>query len=216
MAQRQTRIYGTILAVLAVLFLLGLLGLFGILPMPFGNEFSKKIDYASNGTTPCPSENGVIVGPGEGVNVQVLNASSVSGLAGHIGTELEDAGYNVPVIDNSPKSFKGNVQIEAGPDGVDYAYTIAQFFDPPVRIKLQPLGGKTINIVLGEGFHGNPTAEKIEEILASKAKLTPLANCKPVKSGQENPADEQSGQQSEQQSGDDQSADADEGATKDQ
>lgn len=190
MAQRQTRIYGTILTILAVFLVLGLLGIFGILPMPFGNEFSRKHDYASNGTTPCPSENATVVGPTEGVSLQVLNASSISGLAGHVADVLEKAGYKVPVVDNSPKAFKGNVQIETGADGVDYAYTVAQFFEDPVRIKLQPLGGKTINIILGEGFHGDPSIEKITDILASKKALTPMPSCKPLKTDYANTTNE--------------------------
>lgn len=200
MARRQAKIYGLLIALLAAVLAVALLGLTGAISLPFGDEFSKKIDYATFGDTPCPPEK-TKPDSAEGAQLQVLNASSTSGLAGEVAASLEALGYQFSLIDNSPDPFRGNVQIEAGPEGIPLAYTLARYFDDPIRIRLRDLPGKTVTIIIGEGFQGILTPEQLTETHASTAVLQGLPECKILNTEKLSPTDEpdeQSGTQQEQ------------------
>lgn len=195
MAQRQMKVYGTLIAALAVALVLALLGLTGIMPSPFGNEFSKKTVYAKVGSTPCPSVDARPVASTAGIQLQVLNASSTPGLASSVGNSLEELGYTIALVGNSTDSFRGNVQIEANAADVDRAYTLARYFDHPVRIKLEQLPNGTMTIILGDAFSGFPTEDTIEAIRASQSYLVPLNECLPVDPASPSlTGDQQSGQ----------------------
>lgn len=173
------RVFGLLITFLLVALVLAAMMLTGMLPTLFGDEFSKKIDYASVGDTPCPTVDARPVSA-EGIQLQILNASSTSGLAGRIADKFESMGYEIVLIDNSLTPFRGSIQFDVGPGSVDAAYTMARYFHEPVRIKLRELPTGTVNVTLGEGFQGFHSNADLEEIQASMGRLRPLPECLPV------------------------------------
>ena len=71
-------------------------------------------------TTTAPS-----VAPSQ-VNVQVLNASTVSGLAGTTSSDLTPLGFNVTAVADAPSEIPSGSpsQIEYGPSGLDAAHAL--------------------------------------------------------------------------------------------
>lgn len=197
MAHRQMRFFGLIITFLLAALALAALTLVGILPPLFGNDFSKKVSYAGYGETPCPTEGAISSSPA-GVELQILNSSSMAGIAGSLASSLEKIGYEIGLIDNATNPFRGNVQIDVGPASVDAAYSLARYFEEPIRIKLKDLPAGTITITQGQGYQGLLPREEREAIQSSRAVLRPLGECLPV-----DPAlvDELRSQQSDQQSG---------------
>lgn len=189
MARRQMKVFGVTIAATATALAIALLGMVGILPFPFGNEFSRAVTYAEFGDTPCPTDGVYALPPGE-AQLQVLNASSISGLAGSIASVLEEGGYAISLVDNAQSPFRGNVQIEVGPASVDQGYSIARLFGDPVRIRLKDLPPETITVILGEGFNTDlaPTADSIAATLATRTRLRALPECRPVDPAQASPA----------------------------
>lgn len=200
MARRQMRIFSIIIVFLLAALALAALTLTGIIPTPFGNEFSKKIDYAEMGDTPCPTEDARPVSVA-GAQLQVLNASSVSGLAGSVAGTLEEMGYGIALVDNASDPFMGNVQLDVGPASVDLAYTIARYFEAPVRIKLRELPIGTVSITLGKGFQGLLPADDLTALATSTSRLQPLRECLPVDPKSVPETQQSGGQQSGPQSG---------------
>lgn len=173
------RVFGTLIVVLLAFLVIATMMLSGMLPSIFGNEFSKKITYAQEGDTPCPTERARPV-PAEGTQIQVLNASSLSGTASKTSKTLKKLGYEIALVDNAQTPFRGNIQIDAGPADVDAAYTLARYFHEPVRIKLRTLPAGMVNLTIGEGFRGIlPKAER-KEIQESDSRLVGLNECLPV------------------------------------
>lgn len=175
MARRQSIIYGFVILAMIIALALALLGLTGILPMPFSEEFSKKTAYAEAGDTPCLVAATTPVDP-EGAKLQILNASSLSGAAATLSDSLATLGYEKGPVDNAAP-FRGTFMIEAGPAGVDDAYTLARYFDEKTRIKFTDIPGRTITITIGESAEKIPTAEEIAEIAATSSQLTSLPEC---------------------------------------
>lgn len=172
-------VYGLTIAGMIIALIFALLGLTGLLPTPLTKEFSKNIEYAAFGDTPCPADGAVVVKPKD-TQLQILNASATPGLARQVADALEVNGYGIALVANSNEPFRGNVQLDVGPADVDQAYSLAYFFEQPVRIKLEDLPFNTITVILGEGFHGIASVEEIGAILNGHAPLNGMSGCIPV------------------------------------
>lgn len=178
-ARRQTKVLGGTIAGMAIAASLALLGLAGVLPLPFGNEFTTKVRFADIDDTPCPTEGVTAPTPGNTL-IQILNASDQAGLAGTVGERLQGVGFIEPKTSNSSEPFRGNVQIEVGLDTVDQGYSIARYFEAPVRIRLAKMAPDNVTIVLGEGFRSVMEADDIKKIMEDNQKLKGLDQCRPV------------------------------------
>lgn len=176
MAKRQASIYGFAITVLAVLLAIALLGLTGIIRFPFGDEFSRKQVFAEAGQAPCPIDATVLQEP-QGTKLQILNASSISRGAGTLGERLAEIGYTIGVTDNATSPYKGTILIEAGPNGVDAAYSLAQYFGENVRVRLADIPDQTITVTIGESMENLPTVEDFQTVLAAKPAITAQADC---------------------------------------
>ena len=177
-SKRQTAVFGVAILGMVVALALGFLGLTGSILLPIGDEFSKKEVFAAPGSPPCPTAGARPVDP-EGARVRVFNTSSRPGLATAVGESLEALGYELAGADNAP-SYRGNVKIEAGPRGVDDAYTVARYFGSDTRIVLTDAEDRTLTITLGLNFEGMPPQGEIDEIFASHTALLPLEGCEKV------------------------------------
>lgn len=198
MSKRQAKIYGIAIISLAIVFAIALLSAVGVFNLPFGRGFSHKVVYVEAGETPCVPTNARPVAA-DGMQLQVLNASSLPGVAGQVASALETQGYETVLVDNSTQPFRGNVQIEVSPASVAHAYTVARYFETPVRIHISKLPNNLMTIILGESFHGVPSAEKMQTVNEDKSRLKSLDKCLPVDPAELEP--QQSGAQSGEQSG---------------
>lgn len=180
--RRKTIIYGTSVLGLAAAFLVGYFALQGSFVFPIESDFSHRVEYAEVGDTPCPTEGARPVATDD-VRLLIYNTTSTPGLAGSVATYLHDQGYYIGATDNAAL-YRGGAQIEAGPRGVDAAYTVARFLGPDTRIKLSASEDKTLTILIGERFPGVPTAEETEAITNSSFALVPLEGCLPVEEPQ--------------------------------
>lgn len=176
--RRKTIIFGSTMIALTVAFALGYLGLQGSFAFPIEGGFNKKISYAEIGDIPCPTEGARPVTQND-VRLQVFNTTSEPGLASKVGDFLHAQGYYIALTDNA-NLFRGGIQIETGPRGVDAAYTVARFLGNDARIRLVAVEDKTLNILIGERFVGLPSAEETEQISSDHSPLVPKSDCKPV------------------------------------
>lgn len=177
-SKRQTLVFGFAILGMVVALLLGFLGLTGSILLPFGSDFTKKVHLAEPGDTPCPRPGARPV-DAEGARVRVFNTTSRTGLAGTVGTSLEELGYELAGTDNSAP-YRGFVKIEAGPRGVDDAYTVARYFGNDTRIVLTDAEDRTLTITLGVSFESLPPMAELEEIAASRTALVPKTGCVPL------------------------------------
>lgn len=190
----QTVVFGSALIGLAVIFMLGFLGVSGALPIPFGGEFSKKLVLAEAGDIPCPTQGARASSP-DGVQLRVLNTTSIPGLAGSVAATLEELGYTILATDNSAP-YHGIARIEAGPYGVDAAYSLARYFQGDVRVVLSSDEGTTLTVLLGTKFDGLVPADEQQSLLTSTGALIPPQGCLPLGELPQQPQSEQSGAQS--------------------
>ena len=194
-ARSQTVVFGSAIIGVIALFLLGFLGVNGALPVPFGGGFSKEEVFAEPGDIPCPTAGARAENPA-GVSLRILNTTSTPGLAGTVGASLEELGYTIAGTDNAAQ-YHGVARIEAGPRGVDAAYTIARYFPGDVRIILNSSEDLSLTILLGNQFTTLVPPEERATLLESKGPLVPLSGCLPVAEpadGWEVPESGQSGQ----------------------
>ncbi|MDC4233414.1 LytR C-terminal domain-containing protein [Actinomyces sp. B33] len=159
---------------MAGLSLVGLLVLTGILPIP-GGEFSEEVRYAQAGDTPCPSTDARPVDPST-VTVQVLNTTSRQGIASAATQMLTAAGYAPLEAGNSMGEYPGTVEIDAGPNAVDQAYTVARFF-PGAKVVLTESTDETVTVLLGTFYDGALDADRIQTVMASTAPLKGSESC---------------------------------------
>ena len=174
----QTVVFGAAMLGLVILFLLGFLGVSGALPLPFGADFSKKENYAETGDIPCPTP-GARAGYPEGVDLTILNTTPTPGLAGKVAGTFEELGYTITATDNAPQ-YHGLARIEAGPRGVDDAYTLARYFPGEVRIVLSSTETRGLTVVLGNKFEKLVSKKEREELLDRHSPLMPASRCLPV------------------------------------
>lgn len=213
--RRKTIVFGSAILGLLGALAIGALGLTGFLALPFGDEFARTVKYAELGDTPCPTE-GARPQSTAGVKLQILNTTSTPGLAGDVAAYFTELGYQIASTDNAPL-YRGGALIEAGPRGVDAAYTVARYLGDDVRIRLNQTEDKTVTVMLGEQFSGVPTTEETEQIQATTFALVPQSGCLQVKepaAGWAVPEQYQSGQPQSEASG--QSGNGDAGQPEDE
>jgi len=96
---------------------------------PYANEMISKFNALGLPTTTAPTTSTTTTAPSVApsqVNVQVLNASTVSGLAGTTSSDLTPLGFNVTAVADAPSEIPSGSpsQIEYGPSGLDAAHAL--------------------------------------------------------------------------------------------
>lgn len=161
LVQRQTIIFGSIIAVMAVLGIASLAVYVQGAPSPFDRDFyNPDAGAVAQDVVPCPAE-GALPVPYAEITANVYNGASTTGLAGRIATALQNAGVLTAHIANNPEGdYDGVVLIRAGRGGVSAAYSVAALF-PDSVVMLDPTrGDATIDVVLGRGYESmNDPAE---------------------------------------------------------
>lgn len=172
--QRQTVIFGSIIAVMAVLLVLGTLVWSGLLPFPFERKFSQP---PSTDAVVCPAQDAQHVDPTT-ITANVFNATSRSGLAGNVASALATAGVVISDTANwSGEQFSAPVRIYAGPKGVSNAYTLRAFF-PGATVHVDPnLTNQVVDVVIGPGYSEMVATPNEEQLTAA---MEPIKDCKPL------------------------------------
>lgn len=176
--RRQNLVFAVTGAVMAAVALLSVLVLSGLVPVPFADGFSKATKYAEAGSVPCPLEGAAPVAASS-ITVQVLNTTSRQGIASEATTMLENAGYAPLEAGNSTPEYAGVVEIDAGPAGVNDAYTVARFF-PKSKVVLTEATDKTVTVLLGTFYDGPLAADALKRTMESTAALAAPKTCLPL------------------------------------
>lgn len=176
---KQNSVFSIVVSVMAGLSVLSLLVLSGILPIPFLNGFSAKVKYASTGDIPCPSEETQPLATSS-IKVQVFNTTSRSGVARDASDMLKTVGFQVADPSNSSPEYAGSAQIQAGPQSVDAAYTVARFF-PSSRVTLTDNTEPGVTVLLGSLYNGALTAEDLQRVQENHDDLKGPSTCLPLR-----------------------------------
>lgn len=192
--RKQNLTFSITASVMAVLVIISLLVLMGIVKMPFSDKFSAGVTYAATGDVPCPSTGATPVDAKQ-ITVKVLNATNQQGLATTVTKMLTTVGYKAEDPGNATSEYAGAVEIDAGPNAVDRAYTVARLF-PESRVILTDTTDTTVTVIIGTFYDGVQSDEEAKKTAAGTGALQGLTGCLAL-----NPNGSQSGAQSGSQSG---------------
>lgn len=174
--QRQTVIFGSLIAGLLVIGLGAGAVWAGILPAPISIPIQSPEPDDLAPPAPCPPE-GALPVPMNEISVNVLNGTNQSGLAASTAAGLAERGAVIGDEANAPVGFEGIARIVTGPTAVTDAYTVAAHF-PEAVIELDSRTEDVLTLTVGEGFDGLLPQESVE--LDDEVPLTPLPGCQPV------------------------------------
>lgn len=172
--QRQTIIFGSIIAVMAILLVLGTLVWSGLLPFPLNRDFTQPPDEQA---IVCPVEGAAPPDPTT-ITVVVFNATNQTGLAGSIGTSLAASGVVVSETANwSGEDLTDPVSLYASPAGVNTAYALRAYF-PDAAVHVDPnLTSEVVEVVLGTGYTTMVETPTEEQFTLA---MEPLPGCVPL------------------------------------
>ncbi len=176
--QRQNTTFAIVGVSLITVVVLAVLVFTGIVPVPFGNDFSVKIEYAETGDIPCPTANSKPVAPST-VSVTVVNTTQHQGLASKATDMLTTAGFQTQDPENADAEYTGKVRITAGPQGVDNAYSVARFF-PGAHVRLSNATGADVKVELGTFYDDAMSAEDVQRVLKSTDPIEQPTKCRPM------------------------------------
>ena len=153
--QRQTVVFGSILATMSVLLLLSMLVWSGIIPVPFERKFSEAPD-PNRAITPCLPADPTTAVDLTTITVNVYNSTNRSGIGGEASSAFTNMGISVPnpAANWSSSTLPEPARIITGPTGVVEAYTLAQYIpDSVISIKPDETTG-VLTVVLGSAWDG--------------------------------------------------------------
>lgn len=172
--QRQTVIFGSLIAALLVAGLAGMAMWTGIVPSPI----NVPIYSGPQPTTPppqvppCPPEGAMPVAYGN-ITANILNGTDTQGLAGLTGATLRGYGIQTGREENG-SPYGGVAQLTTGPAGVPSAYTLAALFTDS-QIILDAREDATVDILIGSRFESLIALEQVE--LDPEAPIPVPDNC---------------------------------------
>lgn len=184
--QRQTVIFGSLIAGLLVIGLAAGAVWVGILPAPVNIPIQTPEPEDAAPPAPCPPADALPV-PMNEIAANVLNGTNRSGLAAGTSASLAERGVVIGEEGNAPVRFDGVVRIVTGPTAVDAAYTMAAHF-PEANIELDGRTEDTLTITVGDGFDGLLPTESVP--LEDEVPLDPIPGCEPVVLDDEEGAEE--------------------------
>ena len=174
--QRQTVIFGSLIAGLLVIGLAAGAIWAGILPAPVSIPIQSPEPEDAAAAPPCPPGDALPVPLGE-ISADVLNGTNRAGLAAGTSASLAERGIVIGDEANAPVRFEGVVRIVTGPTAVAEAYTVAAQF-PEALIELDGRAEDILTVTVGEEFDGLLPEDSVE--LEDEVPLDPLPGCEPV------------------------------------
>lgn len=174
--QRQTVIFGSLIAGLLVIGLAAGAMWVGILPSPVNIPIHSPEPESTAPPPPCPAPDATPIPYGE-IAANVFNGTTRAGLAAGTAAGLAERGVSISGQENAPVRYDGVARIVTGPTAVAEAYTLAALF-PEADIELDGRTEDVVDVIVGDGFEGLLPAESVE--LEDEAPIPPLAGCEPV------------------------------------
>ncbi len=177
MQQRQTVIFGTLVAALLLVGLLGGAVWSGVIPSPIDIPVNsgEPAPTPEPIAPPCPPADTTPVAYAD-ISANVLNGTDEQGLASRTAATLQNRGVEVGnLADGTP--YGGAVQITTGPLGVTAAYTLAGLFNG-AQIVLDDREDATVDVLLGEAFEG--VLSEGEVTLDPEAPIPAPEGCRPI------------------------------------
>lgn len=188
MQQRQTVIFGSIIAVLLGLALFAGAVWAEIIPAPVNIELKVPEPEESPALTqPCPPEGAHPV-PFEEIAVNVLNSTKTGGLGARTAEEIGSHGVNVESVGNASDLYLGSAKILVGVEYLEIAYTVADLI-PESQIVVDARTESIVDIVLGSGFTDVRPEDELR--LAPEEPIPAPTGCVPVESLTGGPAQEE-------------------------
>ena len=185
--QRQTVIFGGLIAALLVIGLVAASMWAGLLPAPVTREFTSASPTEEDVVTPCVPEGATPVAFPD-ITANVYNGTDRRGLAGGTAESLGQLGVVVSQQANWPEgAYSGAVRIVVGPLGVTAGHSVARVFPGAVVTLDGSRTDETIDIVLGATYESILPAEEIAA-LDPAAPLVSPEGCTPVESAGDAPA----------------------------
>ncbi|KGM14118.1 LytR C-terminal domain-containing protein [Cellulomonas bogoriensis] len=175
--ERQAVVFGSIVAGLAVAGLFATAVYTGALDAPFlEREFTRVEDPEPTtvvSAPPCPTEDAAPVPYGD-IEIQVLNGTGRTGLAGVTAESLTARGFDVVSTGDFSPQYPGVAQIFFGQESVDAAYTLAAHVPDSVLV-LDLRDGTAIDLVVGTAWESLMEEEQV--VLAPDEPLEPRGGC---------------------------------------
>jgi hypothetical protein len=173
--ERQVMLFGVLAVALGVV-AFGAYSVYkGTIAGPFSQPYiSNKSDFRSGITLPCPPSGSLPLDTGK-VVVRVLNATTRSGLAGTVTTDLTGRGYYTLDPSNWSRTYEGEARIAFGVDGVQAGYTVARNFKNP-ELVLDTRKGAVVDVVVGATY-GNELVAQTDPSLSPTLPLSARAQC---------------------------------------
>lgn len=184
--QRQTVIFGTLIAAMLVVGLASGAMWVGILPSPFNVAIKSPEPTASGATVLCPPDGATFV-PLADITANVLNGTSRAGLAASTSADLADRGLTIDQEANAEARYVGDAEIVAGIEGMAAAFTVAELFNDAI-IEMDSRGGTTVDIILGQDFEA--LRDQAEIAIDPEAPIPAAAGCTPLSTASPSPSDE--------------------------
>ena len=184
--QRQTVVFGSILATMGVLLVLSMLVWSGIIPVPFERKFSETPD-PNRAITPClPAEPTQAVDLAT-ITLNVYNSTNRTGIGSEASGAFTNMGISVPnpASNWSSSTMSEPARIITGPTGVVAAYSLAQYI-PDSVISINPdETTDVLNVVLGSAWNGVKDWQKVylenpERLLTSPEGCVSIEDVQPA------------------------------------
>lgn len=177
--QRQTVVFGTLVAALLVVGLLGGAMWSGVLPSPVNVPINSGGAEAPTAVVPpCPPADTKPVKYTE-ISANVLNGTETQGLAARTAKSLREFGIQTGHEQNGTE-YGGVVQLTTGPSGIASAYTLAALFTES-QIVLDARDDDTVDVLVGTAYEGLIAADDIE--LNFKKPIPAPEGCREVETG---------------------------------
>lgn len=175
--QRQTVIFGTLVAVLLVAALLGGAMWSGVIPSPVNVPINSGEAGAEPEPVvpPCPPEDTLPV-PYSEISANVYNGTDRQGLASQTAASLQNLGIATGDGENGP-SYGGVVRLTTGVAGVAAAYTIAPLFSAS-QIVVDAREDDSVDVLLGAEYESLVTGG--ESTLDPEEPIPAPENCQPA------------------------------------
>lgn len=172
--ERQTVIFGVLIATLAVAGLAGVAAFTGNVSLPGSSDFVSKEPEGTLITwdQPCAPPEKKPAGRAK-IKVTVLNGTRRAALATTVAEDLADRGF---VVDGSGNDTRRPRQtlVTSGPSGIVQAYTVLARF-PGARLVLDDRPGKSVDVTIGAEFTTITPEDAVT--LDTKAPLPSVAGC---------------------------------------
>lgn len=148
--QRQTVVFGLLIAALAVVAGFAWLVQTGVVDAPWKRPISMPEKIITSETMECPPPGAYSLDLMT-IEAHVFNSSNQQGLGGSVAGGLREFGVSVPEVGNWPQFLINDGQLQTGRDGLVAAYTLQQLF-PTLEVMILDREGPVVDVILGHTF----------------------------------------------------------------